>query len=410
MKILWLCGNPSLYVSQVNGYGGGGWIGALESMINKQENIELGVSFVYPDNCFKKKIGKTTYYPLNLYGTKFSKIKHNLLYEKYDEIEILKIIAVIKDFKPEIIHVWGTEISFGLISKFTTIPTIIHIQGILNPIFNALYIPGINRNDYVKNNGKGFFKVILNNHILKMWKHNTKRELEIFKINKYFLGRTNWDKNISSILAKELSYFHSDEILRLPFYKTRLWQPHNREKMILTSVLSNPSYKGIDLVLKCAKILKENIKIEFEWHIIGVNESNFAQKFTKIKSSDVNVIHKGILSAEKVIENLINSDLFIHTSYIDNSPNSVCEAQIIGIPVISTNVGGITSLIQDNISGLLVPSNDPYYLVSKIVDTYKDKDKSISLGKKAHEIALERHDQNKIVDSLKEVYRIVLEH
>ena len=49
---------------------------------------------------------------------------------------------------------------------------------------------------------------------------------------------------------------------------------------------------------------------------------------------------------------------FFHPSYIENSPNSVCEAQILGLPVIACNVGGLSTIISHNHSGILIPSND----------------------------------------------------
>lgn len=52
-------------------------------------------------------------------------------------------------------------------------------------------------------------------------------------------------------------------------------------------------------------------------------------------------------------------DIFINTSDIDNTPVSVIEAMALGLPVISTNVGGIPYLLEDEKTGLLVPANDP---------------------------------------------------
>jgi glycosyltransferase involved in cell wall biosynthesis len=407
MKVLWLSGNPGLYASHKTGYNGGGWIGALEAIIKQQENVELGIAFFYDDDCFKNKIDGTTYYPISIYNTKIEKVKHNLFYEKYDHLEIQKIKRILDDFKPDVIHVWGSELSFGLIAKYTDIPMVIHIQGILNPYKNVLFIPGVSMLKFITSNGSSIFRWILNVQALRFWKHNSKREIEIFKNSKYFIGRTHWDKSIASLLSPNASYFYCSELLRSPFYIANSWKYHEREKFIITSVLSNPSYKGIDLVLKCAHILKTYHTHDFEWNIFGVSECRFAEKLTKIKASEVSVKLHGIANADLLIEELQNSSMYVHTSYIDNSPNSVCEAQMLGMPVIATNVGGVSSLIENSISGILVPANDPFYLASQIIGLFKNSDRASHLGENARKTAMKRHDKEAIKKDLLQTYNTI---
>lgn len=409
MRILWLSGNPSLYSKHQKGYNSGGWIGALESIIKKQKGIELGIAFFYNDNCFKNIIEGTTYYPISLYNSKIEKIKHNLFYERFDEVEIAKIKKIVDDFQPDIIHVWGTEISFGLVANKTNIPVVIHIQGILNPVYNSFLIPGISRNSYLRNH-KNPLKWISNAQTLRFWSHNTKREIEIFQGCTSFIGRTHWDKSIMNLLSPNSKYFYCSELLRSPFYHSPKWKQHRRDKLVISSVLSSPSYKGIDLVLKTAEIIKTYSKINFEWNIFGMKKCHFAEKLTGLKAANVNVNLKGIVNAETLVEELLYSDLFIHTSYIDNSPNSVCEAQILGLPVISTNVGGISSLIEDNKTGILVPANDPWFLASKALDLFCNWDLSNSISKNAIQCASSRHDPIAITNSLKLIYQSLIEN
>ncbi len=52
-----------------------------------------------------------------------------------------KLKQVVDDFMPDIIHVFGSEQQLGLVSSVTEIPVLLHIQGLLNPIYNALLPP-----------------------------------------------------------------------------------------------------------------------------------------------------------------------------------------------------------------------------------------------------------------------------
>ena len=107
-------------------------------------------------------------------------------------------------------------------------------------------------------------------------------------------------------------------------------------------------------------------------------------------------------------ESITNSTVYVHPSYIDNSPNSVCEAQILGVPVIAANVGGLPSIINNGETGFLVPANDPYQMAYLIHLLQKDEILNQRIGENAHLQALKRHDRNTIIKQLLEVYDNIL--
>ena len=59
-------------------------------------------------------------------------------------------------------------------------------------------------------------------------------------------------------------------------------------------------------------------------------------------------------------------DVFINTTHIDNTPISVIEAMALGLPIVSTNVGGIPYLLENKKNALLVDDNDVYEMANKI--------------------------------------------
>jgi len=66
----------------------------------------------------------------------------------------------------------------------------------------------------------------------------------------------------------------------------------------------------------------------------------------------------GALNAQQMTEELAMSHVFVSPSFIDNSPNAVSEAQLIGMPVISTYTGGVPSLIEEGQTGLFFQTGD----------------------------------------------------
>lgn len=176
------------------------------------------------------------------------------------------------------------------------------------------------------------------------------------------------------------------------------------------TTISSQLYKGFDLVLKTAKLLKDTWNYEFEWKVFGDINPIVAEKICNTTPKSVNVHLLGVASAEKIQESLLHATAYVHTSYIDNSPNSLCEAMILGVSIISTNVGGIPSLVENGKTGFLVPSNDPYQMAYLMKLLFENRDMNISIGKAAQEVAEIRHDRETIVNRVLEIYDDVLKY
>lgn len=407
MRVLWLSGNSSLFSPQTGGYNGGGWIGSLESALLESDDIILGVAFFSDLNDFKIKIKNTTYYPINLYHSMLSKLRRHLNYEWADSIEQLYFNKIVSDFKPDIIHVWGTELSFGLVSEKSDIPVVIHFQGMLAAVFNSFYFPGLSRNLYLNHSRLNLISRIQKILFLRYFRASIKRENRIMKSCRHFMGRTNWDKQIINLFAPNAAYYHCDEILRPAFYEGSVWETKSTDKHIIVSTLSDATYKGLDTILKCADIIKNNSEICFEWHVYGVKNPRLFETLTRIESHKLNVKFLGIVDSNLLKQKLVEADIYVNTSYIDNSPNSLCEAQILGLPIISTNVGGISSIVKNEFSGVLVPANDPFVLSYEIVNLIKRPELALFYSQNGQKEASIRHDPKRIVSALRSIYESI---
>ncbi|WP_292889832.1 glycosyltransferase family 4 protein [Nonlabens sp.] len=82
----------------------------------------------------------------------------------------------------------------------------------------------------------------------------------------------------------------------------------------------------------------------------------------------VEVHFTGLLSKKQWIEISKDHSIFINTTHFDNLPVSLIEAMALGLPVVSTDVGGISYLIQHKVHGKLVPDGDVRAMVENIQD------------------------------------------
>jgi glycosyltransferase involved in cell wall biosynthesis len=395
-------------------YPGGNWITSLKELFINDYDLELGIVFWGDNDQIFKDDNGTTYYQLHKNSnSKLINYCNNWRHEIGNELQIKKLLTPIKDFAPDVIHVFGTETMLGEITKHTKVPVVIHLQGIINPCLNAWFFSGFKWISLLKSlnpvflaKGVGLF------HDYFRFKKMGQRELEIFRTCSNFIGRTHWDKSITKLYAPSANYYHCDEIIRNGFYKAK-WEIPKNDKLVFTSTINANIYKGLDLILKTAILLKQNTNFDFEWNVYGIlPDSEYAKLIKNLigeNFNDNNVILKGITLEEELLQGLLRSNLFVHTSYIDNSPNSVCEAQLIGLPVISTNVGGVSTLIQDGIDGFLVPSNEPHILACRIIELINNPNKLMVISSNAILVAHKRHNKSKIKESLLSIYKTAID-
>ena len=149
--------------------------------------------------------------------------------------------------------------------------------------------------------------------------------------------------------------------------------------------------------------------MDFVWNVYGNIDPSFMEKQVGLCHEDVNVRLCGVASPTQLRDALLESTMYFHPSYTENSPNSVCEAQILGVPVVASRVGGTDSLVEHGKTGFLYPVTDPYiaaYYIEYLVDNPKE---NVAIGNAAKQVAIVRHDKKKIVDELMETYREMID-
>lgn len=107
---------------------------------------------------------------------------------------------------------------------------------------------------------------------------------------------------------------------------------------------------------------------------------------SKIKSK---VIYCTNLPWEDTMKNLKESQILVVPSRIESIPQVIKEAFYLKIPVISTDVGGVSEIIQDHKSGILVPPNNPDKLLESINHLIENKKLAETLGKSGHDFITE---------------------
>jgi len=311
-----------------------------------------------------------------------------------------------------VILFFGTEFDYPLIIPELNVPSIIWFQGNLT-VYNEMYENGIRiRKTFYYESIKRFLKCTTIYHEHRLFLRAVEREKQIFSFAKNFIGRTSWDKRLVRIMAPQAKYFHSEEALREPFWNHQ-WSEHlNRKKHIVTTVIRGLLYKGLETVYKTAALLEDTLKEDFEWHVIGISEGSTyvkaARREAKYYSTRSSVKLLGSKFGDDLVQQLIEANVYVHPSHIENSSNAIQEAMLLGMPVVATNVGGTQSLFTDNKEGLLVQSKDPYAMAGAILELLESPKKSKEMGLNARLLGLKRNDNKKICKELIETFNKVI--
>lgn len=409
MRVLWFSCSPACY--DIVNYNS--WVEALEKIVRTHlSEIELGIAFEHTDKIFKVIRNGVTYYPVCYEQSPWEKLRN-----KFHSSARLKAInlnkkyeKVIEDFKPDIIQCFGTELwHYSILQQIYNIPFIIHLMGFWNVInlmsdiasrydaHNSILNPNKRRRIYI---GR------------KNLKEHEEIELETMSCCHYFMGRTEWDKAIVRHFSPNATYYHCPEAIREEIYSSPIRWKYRKDDIIRLVTVSNASIiKGNEIMLRAASILKQKFGKEVAWKITAMEEEmKKYESMTGIKCADVGIIPIGRISASELPDTICSAEMFVHCAIIDNSPNAICEAQLLGCPVIATNAGGIPQIVSDGETGILYPYAEPYALAFRIMELHNNERELNRLSQNEWEMSHLRHNPETIAKRLKEIYLDCINH
>lgn len=405
MKILWVVNTifPSLSKSMnFQPPVSGSWMYSLAKKVSDIVDIELSVVTEFDgSHTVKKVIDGIQYYLIPTdHKTQWGRV--------YDEIN------------PKVVHIHGSEFPYGLrlIEQRPNAKYILSIQGLIN-VYAKHYFAGMSYVELLTS--VSFRDVIKSDNLLQARnKFLKKGELEKQYFSKVdaVVGRTDWDKAHTLEVNNNLKYYHCDEMLREIFYTAEKWNYENCEKYSIFISAATYPIKGFHQMLKAAVLIKKNysqLKIYVAGHKIcgdGTIESEikisgyglFLRRLIKKYALEETIVFLGPLKAEEMIDYYLKSHVFVCPSSIENSANSIAEAQILGVPLIASYVGGTPNLVEHKITGYLYDFSD-YVMLANYVETFfSDQQKIEKLTSQGVKVAERRHNVQTILDDLLNIY------
>lgn len=416
MKVLWLCNViipqvcSCLGIEQGNS---GGWMTQLAEMLDHTDEIELGICAPLRQERHLTEIS----WGHNSLFWGFQNMEWNPC--KYDESLEGVFDSIIKKFQPDIVHIFGTEFphTLAMVRAFgNPNKTVIHIQGLVSVIAKhyEAYLP-----DRVVRR-KTFRDVVRQDGIVEQkrkFEERGKFEVEALKSVNHVMGRTDWDRACCKLINPDVTYHYVQEMMREEFYDGK-WRYENCEPYSVFMSQGNYPIKGLHLALESIMLLKEkypNVKL----YVAGTNTvecvgcqqklrrtyySKYLNQLIKKWKLEENIIFLGQLSAEQMKERFLLSNVFISPSSIENSPNSIGEAMLLGTPIVASDVGGVSSLIEHKKNGFLYQADATYMLAYYITQLFDYNEKAMQLSKTSVQRARIIYQPQEITKQLLDVY------
>ena len=414
MQILWFTGVqlPAVTGEALNR---AGWQeGLRKALFQFHPEIKLAIASFGSEPYEPYTEENTTYY--NIFRqpppeSRWQRMADNWKHRSFDEEELRNCLEIVELVQPDLIFIFGTENPFGLLANRLPVPVVISIQAVLNGlverIFNGLTFYELLREFFSKDTliGEGLF------HRRWQLEKLSKMEQIIYSRSNVFAGRTDWDKNWLSRLNRKAVYYHIDRILADDYYGAS-WDIKKTKKNLIFTTSSNAPFKGGITLVRALVELKKRGRKEVYLRIAGIHPfSIVGRNITRLKKkyklhNQITILDR--VHPSEIISEMQMASIFVLPSHMDNSPNSLAEAMLIGMPCIASNVGGIPSMLQDGEDGLLYPHDDINSLADKLELMLDDPDYAVTLGSHARKKAVERHNPEKIANNTVAMYQQVI--
>lgn len=361
------------------------WVGALAQLLRQQPGLSLTVLHWTP-----KITSEVEEFERD--GIRFIYLKAPSV-----RVDILTLhrrrVALVKSYLQhhyqhyDLLHLHGSELQAPAMAAGLPVPMLLSVQGLVSQ-----YPPYVPRSE---------------RWLKALWTLSGYYERRYLPAVQHFVCRTHWDQALMRQLSPGCTVHHNWEVIRPAFF--RPISPLAASRLQVVFLGGMQVMKGFREVLAAVDLLRQQVDITL------VIAGQASAELVRVAVQAAGLRHlgpaaiecRGQLSAEELAQLFSESLCLLHPSYVDNSPNSVCEAQVAGLPVVASDVGGVRSLIEDEVTGLLC-TLAPASIAQQALRLHQDPALRQRLATQAAAVTRKRHDPAVIVARTLAIYEEVV--
>ena len=357
-------------------------------------------------------------------GLSYLAFEEKVAYRYYPALEQV-FRRELEKFQPDVVHIWGTEFghtlammkacqSLGMLDR-----TVISIQGL------CAFVP--------RHHNEGFPDGIIHRYSIRdlirrdnlaqqanSYAKRGKLELEALAMARHVIGRTEWDRACTQQVSPDAQYHFCNETMRENFYSGSWNYDSCCKYRIFAPNWLDPS-KGFHYLLEAFPEILRSYPDATIWVTGKSCYPDTWKDRIRLRAHHKYLIHlidkhglkdkiyfTGSLSADEMKQAFLNSNVYVLPSSIENSPNTVCESMLLGVPCVSAAVGGLMHMLRHGEEGFLYQSTAPYmlsYYVKRVFAMGKEAEK---LGLAAQKHARKTHDSENNLNMLIAIYKTII--
>ena len=336
---------------------------------------------------------------------------------------ISKILGVIAEIQPDIIHIWGMERYWARLYQrgfITGYPVLLEIQGVLSSLCNTFY-GGLFPKEIISTYG---FREIVRpwDRLNRQYARNRERaedESIILKAFPCISTQSTWTREQISFYASPNCKIHETlRPIRQEFYNAEKWNKKRLEApRIYASVSYNAPFKGLHVLIKAFVLIVEKYPTA-KLTIAGFNPNKpfykdngynrYVKRLIKELKLSHNVEFPGRLSAKEIISHLLNTDVFVNPSFVESYSAAAAEALYLGVPSVLSYAGAMPNFSEEKEVALYYSPMDFVDCAAKIVSLFENEEKSFLMSKSSVEQMVHKCSDERVCTRQLNIYQAVL--
>ncbi len=408
MKVLWLC---NLEMSEADPSGSGTWLAAMARGLVDAGDLQLGVVSEAPVGPITRRDcrGVSQWLvpgdrPVKRKGLPSASV-------------VRDILAAISAFVPDLIHVWGTEGYWGLLTarRLLQTPALLEMQGLKMTIADVFY-GGLSLRDRLHSIG---IKEILKRRTMYHDRRDFKRwgalEREMILGHDFIGVQSPWMMSQVQAVNPNARLFKSDRALREEFECAVSWQSIGQPVVFTTAAYPSP-FKGLHVAVRAVAALRQRcpnarLRIAGPHQRVGVRQEGYIRWINELVRElklEGNVEWLGTLSANRIVQELQTAGAALIPTFVESYCVAMAEAMQVGTPTVAAFTGGTSHLGRDEETCLFFPPGDAAMCAAQLERVFKDVELAERLSQQARETAARRQDRRSLVRRQIETYQRVL--